>query len=108
MTAERELTLSAAPAEPFQPMPRHEVICLHDGRLMAVHSAEACASDRCPIHRPSDHRLSSAPLFWHPGDRMMVRKCAHEVFHPDPDDLKILTWPEEAAHECDGCCEVHT
>lgn len=106
--------------QPYAPLPYNEVItlhdgrlisvqnviCLHDGRLMSVHSADACASETCPIHRPSDHRLSSAPLFWHPDKRMMLRRCDHKALHPDPDDLKIQTWPEEGAHDCDGCCEV--
>jgi len=92
--------------EAFVPLPYNEVICLQDGRLMAVHSANVCASEACPIHRPSDHGLSRAALFWDPDKRMLFRRCSHKVLHPDPDDMKIQLWPEEGAHDCDGCCEV--
>lgn len=92
--------------QPYVSLPYNEVICLHDGRVMSVHSADACASEKCPIHRPSDHKLRSAALFWDPDKRMMMRRCAHEALHPDPDDMKILLWPKEGTHECDGCCEM--
>lgn len=90
------------------PLAYTDVICLHDGRVMSVHGADVCASQSCPVHRPSDHVLNTAPLVWHPVARMMLRRCEHDELHPDPDDLKVLTWPQEAVHPCDGCCEVGT
>lgn len=83
-----------------------DVICLHDGRLMTTHPPERCARDEhpCCVHKPSDHPLNAAELYWHPGRRMMLRRCPHGEFHPDPDDLQVVMFPAEGSHECDGCC----
>ncbi|WP_394621319.1 hypothetical protein JNUCC0626_20140 [Lentzea sp. JNUCC 0626] len=83
-----------------------DVICLHDGRVMSTHPDTACTWDRCCVHRPSDHPLKTAPLFWDHDKRIMLRRCKHNNLHPDPDDLKVRTWEDEAFHYCDGCCEV--
>lgn len=77
-----------------------------DGIPMWVHKVEYC-SGMCPIHNPSSHPLSDAPLYWR-GDRgFFERICRHGVGHPDPDSmayLRSLNPRADDTHGCDGCC----
>lgn len=86
--------------------PYMDLIGLHDGRLMQVHGPMQCVPYPCCVHNPSAHKLRTAPLHWDRVARMMLRRCAHGRYHPDPDDLKVIMWPQERVHNCDGCCEV--
>lgn len=86
-----------------------DVIGLHDGRILQVHDEGVCANEPCCIHRPSRHALATAPLYWLASMRIMVRVCAHDRWHPDPDDKLIREHDTfrrllAVAHECDGCC----
>lgn len=85
-----------------------DIIALHDGTTLAVHGRHICKDQPCSVHRPSDHPLSEAPRDWCPVSRIMYRLCQHGYGHPDPDDLKVRTWPAEGRHTCDGCCEMRT
>lgn len=77
-----------------------------------THGPGQCAGDRaCPIHRPLDHPLRTAPLAWRDDGELLERICAHGVHHPDVDSLAYLerTHPSThhlqiERHDCDGCC----
>lgn len=68
-----------------------DLISLSDGTLLSTHGPDACRSEACCIHSPSDHPLRSAPLRWMPKLYLMVRMCEHEVIHPDPDSMEYRT-----------------
>lgn len=83
--------------------------------LLYTHTVEACGGDACPLHNPSNHPLTDAPMAWRGdvGIGYMERYCDHELAHPDVDDLahKILSLGVEnvlevgyGEHTCDGCC----
>lgn len=55
------------------------------GPPVVVHDEDNCVGERCCIHDPSPHPLRNAPLVWKKPS--MLRRCEHEVDHPDPDDL---------------------
>lgn len=91
-----------------------DVIALYNGQVMQVHPERQCLPP-CPIHAPSEHVLSTAPLLWRDDRSMFERVCPHGTGHPDPDDLayKRLTMLPEVyrmhayeIHGCDGCCET--
>lgn len=82
-----------------------EPVTLTGGQVLLVHHESLCRMGFCSVHRPSVHPLASAPLYWRSDRRIMERVCEHGIGHPDPDDLKVRTWPSEAVHGCDGCCQ---
>lgn len=92
-----------------------------------THPLERCDSTRsivdlpeprlkwCGIHRPSAHPLRGAGrVLWTTGARPMVlRVCAHNQAHPDPDEAAWMKYRELVDHGdlmpdhkdvCDGCC----
>lgn len=76
-----------------------------------VHDPTVCAGTPCPIHQPSEHPLSEAPLHWRADRDLMERVCSHGLGHPDPDCLAHLArlndpgWADAmGVHGCDGCC----
>lgn len=81
------------------------------GQVVMVHKRDVDCADRCCIHNPSNHVMSSFPTHWR-GDRgLMERICPHGVGHPDPDHIAhsrrahgITNAAVEAVHGCDGCC----
>lgn len=86
-----------------------EVITLHDGRPLRVHTEDACLAPPCPIHAPSDHRMASWPQDWSSDERRLERVCQHGVGHPDPDDLRVRLAADGREHDgCDGCCSAPT
>lgn len=86
-----------------------DVIALYDGRVMQTHPERECLPP-CPVHAPSEHPLSTAPLNWREDRRLWERICDHGCGHPDPDDVafKRATMMPEVfrmnAFEIHGCC----
>lgn len=69
-----------------------------------THKADKCMGEQCTIHNLSNHHMRSWPQWWR-GDRgIMERTCPHGVGHPDPDDYRVINFPYEGVHGCDGCC----
>lgn len=98
---------------PDPPESLGDVITLHGGRVLEVHSASACAGQWCCIHNPSDHPLWNGRLNWRADRGLMERMCPHGIGHPDPDDMahkrRVMTPAQYRAgawgvHGCDGCC----
>lgn len=90
-----------------------EQLTLGGGRVLSHHPIERCAGERCPLHNPSRHKLTFAPMEWCSSRRTLYRICQHGLEHPDPDDL----WYKRVKmrmlmsllvlvrfHDCDGCC----
>lgn len=82
-----------------------------NGVLTNVHPASACVGEHCPIHNPSEHPLTDAPLLWRSDRGLMERTCKHGIGHPDPDDIAYKERKfgrefadAESVHGCDGCC----
>jgi hypothetical protein len=75
--------------------------------LVNVHAESACVGP-CPLHKPSEHHMSSWPLVWRGDRRIFERTCPHRVGHPDPDSLQhAVEYHEDTVagvHGCDGCC----
>lgn len=81
-----------------------DLIALHDGRILIVHSRESCQLTHCCVHNPSTHHMLSWPHNWR-GDRgIMERMCTHGIGHPDPDDFRVVMGSDSGIHGCDGCC----
>ena len=94
-------------------------LTLDDGTVLSgVHGPESCYGQNCCIHNPSDHSLRDAPLAWLQldGVDIMGRRCAHGLWHPDPDAMnflmgtfqRMLVEAVSSVHRvqenCDGCC----
>lgn len=73
-----------------------------EGYLLRVHPPQNCRPP-CPVHWPSDHPLAGAQMWW-TEEGFLTRRCAHNLFHPDPDDQQVRLHPELNEHDCDGCC----
>ncbi|WP_162891351.1 hypothetical protein [Aeromicrobium sp. A1-2] len=88
----------------------HGVTFVANGVLHSVHPESACSGRHCWVHRPSQHPLAHAPVYWDSDSGRAFRVCDHDQLHPDPDDahyrIRALgDWPVAAfRHECDGCC----
>lgn len=90
----------------------HEAAVPVQGGSLRTHGPAKCAGDEtCPIHRPSAHPLTSAPMAWREDLSLLERICRHGAHHPDPDALEHArrTLGASAAsnlarHACDGCC----
>lgn len=80
------------------------ITCDTGGVLVNIHKPDKCAGRPCCIHNPSDHPLRDAPMLWRGDRRIMERICEHRIGHPDPDDVRVRTYWEDAIHGCDGCC----
>lgn len=82
------------------------------GGSLRTHGPAKCASDQaCPIHRPSGHPLTSAPMARREDLSLLERICRHGAHHPDPDALEharrtlgTAAASNLARHACDGCC----
>lgn len=92
---------------------RHFGTQLPDGPFaLKVHSPAQCAGqERCLVHNPTLHHMSTWPLNWRGDKGVMERICPHGVGHDDPDDvwfhLQRATPSARAyvgSHGCDGCC----
>lgn len=78
----------------------------------AFHGPEVCSGRPCPIHAPTRHPLTDAPIAMPAtaDDLVLDRVCQHLVFHPDPDSVALAAIldptheGEHAVHACDGCC----
>jgi hypothetical protein len=70
--------------------------------LQNTHSVGACYSEHCTIHAMSDHVLRGCAQSWYGG--MMWRRCEHDAYHPDPDELLSESVVRE--HDCctNACC----
>ena len=82
-----------------------------EGGLMITHTREQCAGSFCALHNPSNHPLRDAVMKWDPSRNLMVRFCAHGIWHPDPDDVAYKHRSTSAywasmceLHHCDRCC----
>jgi hypothetical protein len=89
------------------PMERYKV----QNGFVWIHNRQLCVGEVCCCHNPTQHPLSQAPQRWRPKYHML-RVCAHNIDHPDPDHVDYIrrTQGSEAAfyeeeHECDGCCK---
>jgi hypothetical protein len=71
---------------------------------LAVHIPEKCETEVCTIHKRTDHSMRRYPQMWRTDMKMMYRVCPHHLFHPDPDEYKIVEGIVDGVHECDGCC----
>lgn len=78
--------------------------------LTNIHLESACSGRHCVIHDPSDHHMRDLPIIWNAQETQMERLCAHDVTHPDPDDLAYWVsvgsdW--KAHHDCcpERCCK---
>lgn len=81
----------------------YDMIVFTSGERLRVHSRHYCRPP-CPVHAPSDHPLRDAPRLWRADRRIVERRCAHGVGHPDPDDQLVRTESAQGVHGCDGCC----
>ena len=72
-------------------------------RGVVDHPPQACDTQfSCPLHMPSQHALSTRPVYHGTVDNLTVRRCDHWQLHPDPDDKR---WGDGGVpHDCDGCC----
>lgn len=84
---------------------------LEDGNLLQTHGPDQCEGNFCALHNPSDHPLKHAVMRWDSSRNLMVRFCAHGLWHPDPDDIAFkhransVYWASICEqHHCDGCC----
>lgn len=68
----------------------------------AGHGKKDCGAGPCPLHSPTNHALRDALQYHGSLSGLTVRRCVHDVLHPDVDDAG---WPP-ARHDCDGCCGV--
>lgn len=87
-------------------------VILGDGwALHNVHTADRCAGQNCVIHNPSNHHMATWPHQWDNVLIMVWRRCPHELYHPDPDDMNFLRHRDKddasdrCLHMCDGCCQ---
>ena len=69
-----------------------------------THKKDQCMGEQCTIHNLSKHSMRSFPQHWRGDRRIMERICSHGVGHPDPDDHRVINFPYEGVHGCDGCC----
>jgi len=73
-----------------------------------THRKDDCIGDHCPIHRPSNHVLSDAPMNFRADKYGLIeRLCEHGVGHPDPDSTKYMEsegFDGLGVHGCCGCC----
>lgn len=75
--------------------------------LNNVHPISACAGQRCPLHRRTDHKMRSFPQWFRSDNGLMERTCPHGIGHPDPDGLEFFVnrgIRGMEVHGCDGCC----
>lgn len=79
--------------------------------LLKVHPNSWCEGEVCAIHHPSAHHMATWTQMYRADRRppVMERICAHNLGHPDPDDLTVLRKDGAAGvaargHPCDGCC----
>jgi hypothetical protein len=85
-----------------------DLVVLEDGEVVRTHGPARCTGTPCPVHGPSRHLLSEAPLSWLPELQLMMRRCPHGQVHPDPDSMAYLverllaygSWHECCAHRC--------
>ncbi len=70
----------------------------------ATRALDADEEYRCCVHAPSAHPLRDRPLRWRADRQLMERVCAHNLGHPDPDDLRVRYGFDPGVHACDGCC----
>jgi hypothetical protein len=68
-----------------------------------THPAGACYGEHCTLHALSDHVLRGCTQVWAGG--LMWRKCEHDAYHPDPDEMPNPDVVD--AHECceKKCCD---
>ena len=83
----------------------------HSGQwLVGVHESASCEGRSCSLHRRTDHHMREFPQEWDRYAKRVMRKCPHELEHPDPDDngyflsLGAEVLLEKSRHKCDGCC----
>jgi hypothetical protein len=73
-----------------------------------THSDFQCEGNNCTIHKPSNHKLSQAPIVWREDTMLLNRRCLHGMLHPDRDDMNLHIKNGEDLqrfqHKCDGCC----
>jgi hypothetical protein len=63
---------------------------VYDGVVLETHGPDICRNTSpCTIHSPSEHHMSHLSQVWSGMRQMMMRRCDHDVLHPDPDDIKI-------------------
>lgn len=72
--------------------------------LTRVHDKGKCYNtDRCVIHKKTDHNMRVFPQHYRSDTGEMERLCPHGIGHPDPDDTRA-----NKTHGCDGCCSETT
>lgn len=71
-----------------------------------VHAASRCEAP-CPIHKPSDHAMKDWPLTFDKESGLMMRRCEHLFWHPDPDNRELRDGMYDLVHECCyyDCCD---
>lgn len=93
----------------------YDLFAMETGDLLQTHGPDQCAGQHCCLHNPSNHPLASGVMKWDAGRNLMVRYCAHGLWHPDADDLAYkhratsAAWASQCElHKCDGCCHKST
>lgn len=81
-----------------------DLIALHNGTVLRVHSAALCAGRICCIHNQTDHLMKTWPQHWRQDRGIMERLCPCGIGHPDPDDEAIRSGIDSGVH---GCCDHH-
>lgn len=73
--------------------------------LINIHPSNLCRGTFCVFHNPSGHHMTGWPAHWEPVLKVVLRVCAHGVYHPDP-DLPSEFYDHKAHLKiCDGCCQ---
>lgn len=107
--ARRAIKPSATPVTTPKPKKKIKNGKLIGGDRIITHSANNCAGDHCPLHKPSDHKMVSWDMYlrWDRG-LLIERICPkHGIGHPDPDSLAWINRNgivDHGTHGCCGCC----
>jgi hypothetical protein len=80
-----------------------DLVALSGGPVMRIHGEATCYGF-CPFHNPSDHPLSTAPLFWLKSMNLMLRRCTCGKLHPDPDSLAYSQLESPFYDGWHACC----
>lgn len=81
---------------------------IQNGQAIRTHGPDCCSGNRCCLHNPSDHHMTTWTLILRDDRNWLAERiCEHGIGHPDPDSLAYIQSTgidDPGVHGCCGCC----